>query len=141
LSPVGRDRSVWVPVPADEFGFVRFETAPAAGDPLVEHVRLVDPRKRSRLRLDGRRATVEAGLELSTADVFPGRPNYSQQRSFERSVADEGAERLGGNTAERAAGRTSGNPLRWSPEERSPLGSWPPLRPATVLGRADPTHA
>lgn len=94
----------------------------ATGDPLAEHVppgtpagvRLVDPRRRNRPRLNGRRATVKAGLELSTAEVFRGCPNAIPQRSFERSVADEGAER--------AAGLTSGNALRWSPEGRSPVG-------------------
>ncbi|MFB6126721.1 MAG: pyridoxamine 5'-phosphate oxidase family protein [Halolamina sp.] len=111
VTSVDRDGDVWVSFLTADPGFVRvadertvrFETAPAAGDPLAEHLRpgmptgalLVDPRSRNRLRLNGTATPLEGGpgFELAVAEAFPNCPKYIQRRSFDRVSETEPAER------------------------------------------------
>lgn len=107
VTSTDRAGDVWVSLLTGEPGFirvvdertVRFDAAPAAGDPLADHLRpgmpagvlLVDPRTRNRLRLNGTADPVDGGLELSVAEAFPNCPKYIQQRSFERVVGTDEA--------------------------------------------------
>lgn len=105
VTSVDRAGDVWVSLLTGDPGFirvvdgrtVRFDASPVAGDPLADHLRvempagvlLVDPRSRSRLRINGVVNPADGGLELSVAEAFPNCPKYIQQRSFERVVTDD----------------------------------------------------
>jgi len=100
VTSVDRDGSVWVSLLTDDPGFVnvvddravRFETGPAAGDPLADHLRagmpagvlLVDPPSRNRLRLNGTVEPTDDSVTLRVEEAFPNCSKYVQRRSFDR---------------------------------------------------------
>lgn len=72
---------------------VRIDTSPQSGTPLADHGRpdmdagllFIDPRDRSRLRVNGTVTTFEdSGYELATEEVYPNCQKYIQRRSLER---------------------------------------------------------
>ena len=96
---VDHESRVWISLLAGEPGFITAETANrvrvdaalASGDPLAEHQResmqmgvlAIDPRNRSRLRVNGiAHPTDEGSFELNTREVYPNCPKYIQRRSL-----------------------------------------------------------
>lgn len=98
---VDHDDRIWGSLLTGASGFaytpaadrVRIDTSPQSGTPLADHGRpdmdvgllFIDPRDRSRLRVNGTVTTFEdSGFELATEEVYPNCQKYIQRRSLER---------------------------------------------------------
>ena len=98
---VDRDDRVWGSLLTGNPGFasspaadrVQIDTSPQSGTPLADHGRagmsvgllFIDPRDRSRLRVNGTATTFEDdGFELITEEVYPNCQKYIQRRSLNR---------------------------------------------------------
>ena len=98
---VDRDNQVWGSLLTGDPGFasspaavrVQIDTSPQSGTPLADHGRagmsvgllFIDPRDRSRLRVNGTATTfADDGFELVTKEVYPNCQKYIQRRSLSR---------------------------------------------------------
>ena len=98
---VDRDDRVWGSLLTGDPGFasasaadrIQIDTSPQSETPLADHGRagmsvgllFIDPRDRSRLRVNGTATTFEDdGFELTTEEVYPNCQKYIQRRSLNR---------------------------------------------------------